>query len=112
MTIAVTHGIEIDLDDEATDDPITTIRIRTPNGVITVMAEASKRGRSLELLRLHIHSDVGPHAFGPARLRTYAQALMELADVDEIMVVGAERTTGAGPGNRARRLRFTRKAPA
>ena len=104
--------IRVEIDPEGTDDPIATIQVHTPLGAITAMAEVRKRGRLLELTRAHVHSDTGANTYGAARLRSYADVLMETFDVDEILVIGAGRTTGAGPRDRTRALRFTRKASA
>jgi hypothetical protein len=101
----------VDFDLAATDHPIMTLTVRTPQGVITVMAETTGSGGVLEFRGLHMHSDAGANAFGAARLRALVGALMEKFDVDTVVVEGARRTTGAFPGNRKGPFRFTRKAP-
>ena len=49
--------IEILLDDDGTDHPITTVRIRTPGGDLTIMAEITFQGRELVLAGVHIQSE-------------------------------------------------------
>jgi hypothetical protein len=105
------HGeLVVDFDAGATDHPIMTLIVTTRQGVVTIMAEVAERGSVLELTGLHIHSSSGPNAFGAARLRELAHALMEMFNVDAVVVEGARRTTGAVPGNRKGPFRFTRKA--
>ncbi len=69
ITMVASTKIVVDLDPEGTDDPIATLRVQTPQGVIFVMAEVSGSGRTLTLMNAHLHSDTGPNAFGPGRLR-------------------------------------------
>lgn len=102
--------IEIEADDLGTDDPVVTARITTPAGILDVMAEPSQKGRCLVLERLHMHGvDIGPRQFGLANLRALAQAVMERMDLDEIVIRGAVRTSGANPRRRPGERRFTRK---
>jgi hypothetical protein len=49
--------IEIALDADMTDDPVMTVRISTPVGVVTVMAEVALSGRELFLTRTHIQGE-------------------------------------------------------
>lgn len=101
--------IEIIVDDDGTDDPVVTAAIETPAGALMAMAGVRRVGRSLELEGFHMHgASVGPNALGAANLKRLAQAVMEKIDVDEIVVRGATRTSGANPGRRPREWRFTR----
>jgi hypothetical protein len=43
-----------DIDYDATDHPVVTIRMTTPSGLIEVMAEVTADGRALRLTRLHV----------------------------------------------------------
>jgi hypothetical protein len=105
------NDIDIEVDDLGTDDPVVPARITTPAGVLEVVAEPAQEGRRLVLERLHMHGvDVGPRQFGLANLRALAQAVMERMDLDEIVIRGAVRTSGANPGHRPGERRFTRKA--
>ena len=105
--------IAIEVDDPGTEDPVMTARIVTPAGVLDVMAEPSQQGRCLVLERLHMHGvDVGPGEFGARSLLALVQAVMERMDLDEIVIRGAVRTSGANPGRRPGERRFTRKAQA
>jgi len=105
--------ITILLHDEMTDDPVVTAEIVTPDGVIWVMAEVQIASRAMTLTNLHTHGDdVGGGEFGARNLMRLIQAVMEAIDVDETVVVGAVRTSGANPGRRPRPLRFTRKVAA
>lgn len=105
--------IRLRLDDSLTDGDIATAEITTPVGVLMMLAEVRFEERCLRLVGVHTFgADIGPNQFGPTRLRWLAQAVMEVLDCDEIIVEGAVRTTGAGPGRRPGRLRFARALPA
>jgi hypothetical protein len=95
--------------DDGTDDPVMTLRILVPGGAILAMAEVELAGRVLVARRLHIHGEgLTANEAGPANLRVLARRLLEELDLDELVIEGAHRTTGAGPGRRPRRLRLTR----
>ena len=98
-----------DIDYDATEDPVLTISIETPLGVLEVMFSPIEHNRSLRLQGLHVQSAIDPNAIGPANWRLIAQVAMEYMDYDEIIVEGSVRTTGARPGHRPRAIRFTRR---
>jgi hypothetical protein len=102
--------IEIELEDDLTDDRVVTARVTTPMGALLVMAEVEQQGRELLLDRLHMHGETfGPNALGAHRLRQLASAVIEWMDLDAIVVKGATRTSGARRGSFPRPLRFTRR---
>lgn len=103
--------IEITIDDDGTEDSVVTAHIETPYGEISVMADVEISDRSIRLEGLHIGGG-GANSFGSASLRDLVRSIMEQLDVDEIIVEGAVRTTGANPGRRPRPLRFTRAVRA
>ncbi|QTC92775.1 hypothetical protein [Brevundimonas goettingensis] len=100
--------ILITLDDDAVFDPVVTARIDTPDGPVWVMAEVLRSGPTLRLHGLHLHG-TGPNSLGVTKLRWLIQVVMETIDVDEIIVGGATRTTGANRGRRSGQQRFQRK---
>jgi hypothetical protein len=105
--------IDIVLDDDMTDGPVTTVRICTPAGELTVMAEVSFSGRELFLARTRVQAEnMAQHSLGPARLRQIASAVAERLDVYAITIGGAVRTSGAGRGRLPRPVRFSRKLSA
>jgi hypothetical protein len=98
---------------DQSDENIVVARVATTLGTILVMAEVELSGRSLILSGVHIQGDdVKPNEVGVAGLRRMIHEAMEELGVDEIVIVGAVRTTGANPGRAPRPLRFTRKIPA
>jgi hypothetical protein len=101
-----------DIDYDATDHPVVTIRMTTPSGLIEVMAEVAADGRALRLARLHVQSAAEPNEIGYPNWRLVATMVMESMGYDEIIVEGAVRTTGASPGRRPRPIRFTRRIRA
>jgi hypothetical protein len=97
----------IDLETDACDGDLATIRIRTPAGAIEIMGTVDFQGRTLLVRDAHIQG-LRRNAVGRANLYVIAKALLERIDCDEIRIEGAVRTTGANPGHRPRAMRFTR----
>nr|WP_294531012.1 hypothetical protein [uncultured Rhodopila sp.] len=112
MTLWRRDQIRFNLEDDATDHPVTTLAVATPAGRLVVMATCFQSGRSMTLLGLHTHGETfGANAIGAANLAVIAQAFMELMDLDELQVTGGIRTTGANPSRIPGRIRFTRRDP-
>jgi hypothetical protein len=103
--------ITFDLVDDMTTDPVVTVTVRTPAGVLKLMAEPERVGRTLVLHGLHLQ-DLSPNAIGAANLIVLAHVVMQRMDIDELVVEGGLRTTGANPGRRPRVLRFSRRVRA
>jgi hypothetical protein len=101
--------LEVDLVADLTEHPVVTANIRTPSGLVSVMAEPEEKGRTLVLKRFDIHSASGRNSVGIGNLRTLAQHVMERMDYDELVIEGSPRTSGARPGRIPGRLRFTRR---
>jgi hypothetical protein len=98
---------------EQSDENIVVARVTTTAGTILVMAEVELAGQSLILSGVHVQGDdVKANEIGVPGLRRMIQEAMEELGVDEVVIVGAVRTTGAHPGRTPRPLRFTRKIPA
>lgn len=95
-------------DNTATEDPVVTADINYPGGTLSVMANAKKVGRRIELDGLHVHGTGGANSLGHAKIRRLARLVMEQLDIDEIFIRPAVRTTGAYPGHRPGDFRFTR----
>ena len=93
--------------DELTDDPVVTIEITTPAGIIKFMAEAEDTGAVLVLRGAHIQGEASG-LIGPGNLRLIARVVFERLGYDAIEIEGAARTTGVSPGRTPRRLRFAR----
>ncbi len=101
--------IHIDIDDEACEGPITTIRVEARGAVLLVMGEIVEDGNRLVVVRAHVMSiGVSPNDIGLANLRQVARVVMEQGGYDEIVIEGAFRTTGAQPGRRPGPIRFAR----
>ena len=95
--------ISFDLVDAETDAPVATIAVRTPLGLIEVMAAIDVLGRTIILRRAHIQSAAGTNATGIANLRTIADAFLQEFDYDLLEIEGEVRTTGASPRQRQSR---------
>ncbi len=79
--------------------------------IVEIIARVQLNGRDLCLTELHVQGG-GPNSLGPTALRQLIHEVMEDLDVDTIVVGGARRTSGAGPGRRPSPLRFARKVPS
>jgi hypothetical protein len=98
---------------DQSDENIVVARIATGVGTILVMAEVDLRDGVLTLSGVHVQGDdVKANEIGVAGLRRIVREVMEELGVDEIVIVGSVRTTGANPGRAPRPLGFARKVPA
>jgi len=79
----------------------------TDRGAVSICARAHLARRRMVLERTHIDGP-GANRIGLPGLRALARIAMEELDVDEIVVEGARRTTGAAPGRVPTPLRFRR----
>lgn len=104
------EDLSFEMDDDQSSDPIATLVIQAPGVVLMVMAEISvdRPQRFMKLSRAHIHGATA-NEVGFANLKTIAQAVLEGMDLDEIIIEGGIRTTGACPGHIPRPFRFTRQ---
>jgi len=68
--------IAFEIVDDLSDDPVVTIRLSTPAGPLTVMAEPVVQGTTLLLNGVHVQ-DSTPNRIGAANLLVIAQVLME-----------------------------------
>lgn len=98
---------------DMTDDPVVMLLVDTPAGRLSFVAEpvmekASTGRETLVLRGTHVQG-LSRNEVGTANLRVMAQAVMEGMDCDELVVEGAVRTTGAGPGRQPRPMRFPRR---
>ena len=92
------------------ESDVVVARLETAIGTLLVMAEIELVESLLILRGLHIQGEnVGVNELGVIGIRRIIRDTMEHLNVDEIVIEGAIRTTGASPGRRPRRLRFTRK---
>jgi hypothetical protein len=88
---------------------VVVARIITGTGTLLVLSEVALIAGVLTLRGLHIQGEnVGMNELSVTGIRNVMRDAMESLDVDEIVIEGAARTTGANPGRRPRRLRFTR----
>src|SRR5271168_3402027 len=93
--------IHFDLNTQGSSDPVVTIEISAPGGVLALMGEPVEQGRSLIVRQAHVQSwGFGPNTVGIRNLRVVAKALMEMMSYDDISIEGEIRTTGAGQGRR------------
>jgi hypothetical protein len=102
------RDILFEIVDDMTDDPVVTVRVGTPAGSLTFVAEPVVMGTTLLLRGTHVQDGL-PNKVGAGNLVLIAQALMEGMGFDGLVVEGAIRTTGANPGRRPRIMRFARR---
>jgi hypothetical protein len=100
-------GISFEIIDDLTSDPVVTVVVSTPDGVLRFMAEPEISGSTLILRGVHVQ-DAWANAVGAANLKVLARSVMERMDLNGLVIEGALRTTGASPGRRPDILRFSR----
>jgi hypothetical protein len=111
MTKRAGGNLAVILVDDGTDHPVVTIQVSRPEGLLLVMAEWAVEHGVLVARRLHVQG-IGPNAIGPGRLRRLAERIMRELGYDRLIVEGALRTTGAGPGRRRQPVRIAVRLPA
>jgi hypothetical protein len=95
------------------DSDVVLARVESQVGTLLVLAQVEFAGRILILRELHVEGeDVEVNQLKASGIRHIVRDVMEILDVDELIIEGAIRTSGAGPGRRPRRLRFTRAVSA
>ena len=95
------------------DSDVVFARIETPVGALLVVTKVEFAGSALILRELHVQGeDVEINQLRATGIRRIVRDVMETLDVDELIIEGAIRTSGAGPGRRPRRLRFCRTVSA
>lgn len=108
--------MDVDAHIELVDVDVVLGAVLVDGTKIEFAANLAYVGRRLELTKLHLPG-AGSNTFGPQVLRQAVQALMIELDVDEVIIQGGSRVTGAatgragsGPGT-PRRLHFLRERP-
>ena len=89
------------------DRDVIVVEVRTPSGRLQLMGAIQVVGRTLYCGRAHIQG-LTPGALGRAGLNAIGRRLLLEADVDQIIIEGAFRTTGRGEGRFPRPIRFPR----
>jgi hypothetical protein len=97
--------IRFELIGDLTDSPVMTLSILTPAGSIQLMGEPDGVGTSVIVRQAHMQGALS-NAVGAGNLRLLAQLLMEEMDLDELIIEGSLRTTGANPGRKPKPIRF------
>jgi hypothetical protein len=99
--------ISFELLRDMTEHPVVTLRVSTQGGVLEWMGEPEFHERTLRIRGAHA-GGLEANRVGAGNLLQLAQALMEELDVDEIVIEGADRTSGSGPGRGPARIRLRR----
>jgi hypothetical protein len=103
---------QISFDLRETEGSICIVRIDTPAGAIELIGEVIKVGRVLHVNGAHAQG-LTPGRLGRAGLNAIGRKLLEEDDVEEIIIQGGARTTGARPNRIPPAYRFPhRKGPS
>lgn len=97
--------------DHLSEHPVWVIIARMQAGTLRLLGLIELKGRTLYVRDVHVEG-LMPGALGRAGLNALGYALMEVADVDELVVQGAVRTTGTRPGRRPAPFRLSRSRRA
>ena len=81
------------------------VAIDTPAGRLELMGTISIGGRVLTISGAHVQG-LEPGRLGRTGLNAIGRALLDIADVDQIIIQGGVRTTGRRQGRRPRAFRF------
>lgn len=103
--------ISFDIIVDMTGDPVVTLAVTTPVGLLAFMGEPLVERRAMRVLATHVQG-AKAGAVGWVNLRLLAEVIMEGMDLDDLVIEGAVRTTGAGAGRRPKPLRFRRNRAA
>lgn len=98
----------IALVDELCVEELVTLQVTTPSGPILFIGNVLEWRTRLVVERVHVQG-LQANALGAHRLLAMAQQAMEWLDVDEIVLQGGLRTSGAKEGHFPARLRFRRR---
>ena len=98
---------DITVEIEAAEGRTMIATVRTPAGVLQIIAEVHLASRTLWARKAHVQG-LSPGALGRAGLNAVARKFLEEADAEALVVEGAARTTGANPHRRPRSVRYPR----
>ena len=96
---------EIIIDILEAEGSVTIIQVTTPAGVAELLADVRISDRVLLADKVHIQG-LTPGAVDRAGINAVLRKLLVEADVEQIVIQGAARTTGRGKGRRPRPIRF------
>ena len=96
---------EIKIDIVETEGSLVIIDVATPVGRARLLGDVRLSGKVLEVDAAHIEG-LTPGAVGRAGINAVLRKLMVEADVEQIVIQGATRTTGKGKGRLPRPIRF------
>jgi len=97
----------IELEAVFDDGDMVMIDVRIGNASACILAQVVLDRTQMILRRMHVDGP-GANLLGPAVLKSIVRRMMEIADVETVVVEGAIRTTGAGPGRIPDPIRFRR----
>lgn len=100
------EDITFDLKFNHSEGRIWLVTIQVPGAVIELMGEVLELGPGLTATGVHVQVKGTGDRLTRSKMRVIAQRIMEEMGYDQIIIVGAVRTSGARPGNRPRILRF------
>lgn len=105
-------GYSFEIIEDETDDPVLTMRVSGPKGTFMSMAEVYEEpGGVLRLIGLHIHGINGleKNQLGWPEVRRVIRVVMLELDLNEVIIEGAVRQTGACPGRKPKPIRVFRE---
>jgi hypothetical protein len=97
--------ITVDLDDA--EWPVVIITVTTPLGTLRIAGNVTVVGNVLVVDQAHVEGLL-PGALGRSGLNAVGRKLLEVANVREVVVQGATRTTGKHRGQKPSPIRFPR----
>jgi hypothetical protein len=98
-------SVDIAVELDCAEDDWAIVVVTTPIGKISIAGALRWEGRTLHVTGAHI-GGLKPGALGRKGLNAVGRKLLEAADVDKIIIEGADRTTGRNPGRAPKRFCF------
>jgi hypothetical protein len=97
----------IHIEIELAEHPVMIVNITTPAGRISLLGSVSIVGQVLHIDKAHVDG-LRPGKLGRAGLNAIGRKLLDVANVEEIIIQGATRSTGRYKGKIPRPIRFRR----
>lgn len=105
------EDIIVTIDETLSEDRLVTVGVETPAGELQVMGEVVRLDNEcLRVVRAHIQG-LAPGACGTGNLIVIARKVLEIIDVEEIVIEGSARTSGANPSHTPRPFRLRKRKP-
>ncbi len=99
---------EIEIEEVDPSSPVVLLVVTTPLGEMRLVADIRVVNHVLYADGVHV-GGLSPGPLGRAGLNTIGRKMLEIAGVDQIVIQGRARTTGANKGRIPQPIRFPKR---